>query len=108
MSRLREWNAVMREELGVITWREKLVVIAKITLAVISARRVKRLDVLNRYKVCVRCPLFDRQLKRCRPFTGSRLGCGCYAPYKVIVSDHGWAFLELSPETRQEYSIRCW
>lgn len=32
----------------------------------------------SRIRACYRCPIFDRELKRCRPYTGSPNGCGCF------------------------------
>lgn len=52
---------------------------------------VDRSRFYTRLRICHRCPLFDRGLKRCRPFTGSDLGCGCYVPFKAKCPDPCWA-----------------
>lgn len=44
----------------------------------------------SRMYTCYRCPVFDKSRKICRPYKGSVLGCGCYAPYKALVKDRCW------------------
>ncbi len=52
----------------------------------------------QKIRVCRKCLLFDRTLKRCRPFSGSPLGCGCYVPYMAKVKKHCWGKENLSEE----------
>jgi len=44
----------------------------------------------ERMRKCYNCPIFDKTRKTCRPFEGSVMGCGCYAPYKALVKEHCW------------------
>lgn len=44
----------------------------------------------HRMTVCYRCPIFNKDLKTCRPFPKSAMGCGCYTPYKALVEYHCW------------------
>ena len=42
-----------------------------------------------RYKICLRCMVFDREHRRCRAvdtLTGEKYGCGCYTPFLVVSS----------------------
>lgn len=54
---------------------------------------------------CWKCPLYDRELKRCRPWDGHELGCGCYMPFKALVSKHGWATSRFDPAFAAQF---CW
>ncbi len=38
----------------------------------------------RRMRACMRCPIYDPELKRCQPYTGSPLGCGCFMPLKAL------------------------
>lgn len=35
------------------------------------------------YRTCLKCPLFNRVTRQCRPYPGSPLGCGCWMPLKA-------------------------
>ena len=91
LKRISEWVEVVREEgrevgffsVGWSVLRGALVV-----------GGVSRLEWRRRMGVCLRCPLYDRGMRRCRPWTGSKLGCGCYVPYLGLV--------------RRPYRGGCW
>ena len=80
--RLREWLAVVDEEFKVIGFREVWHMIKGACFRKVDKRVWKR-----RQAACYRCPVFDKTLKRCRPYTGSPLGCGCYTPYRLMSPD---------------------
>lgn len=42
----------------------------------------------RRIRRCMMCPLFDPVHRRCRPFKGSELGCGCYCPLIALFYRH--------------------
>ena len=42
---------------------------------------VERKEWRRRLRVCRKCPVYDFGLKRCRPWSGSKLGCGCFVPF---------------------------
>lgn len=46
---------------------------------------VDRVTWRRRMRHCPKCPLYDRGLHRCRPFTGSEFGCGCFVPFLAMV-----------------------
>ena len=50
----------------------------------------ERREWQRRYRVCLKCPLFDAQLKRCKPFDASERGCGCYVPFSNLFYDECW------------------
>src|ERR1043166_7551532 len=94
--RFSEWTAVVREEarasslprlLGAMlvhAWRNR------------SAGDRRRWRA--RLRVCRRCPIYDRSLRRCRPYTGADVGCGCYVPFLALFSAHCWATENLAEE----------
>lgn len=43
----------------------------------------------RRMRTCYECPVFDPQLKRCRPW-GTDMGCGCYTPYSNMQGNQCW------------------
>lgn len=44
----------------------------------------------HRLFICHRCPIFNKELKICRPFPGSEHGCGCYVPYRALGEGPCW------------------
>ena len=44
----------------------------------------------TRVRICQKCPIYDRSLRRCRPYTGSELGCGCWVPLIALFEDRCW------------------
>ena len=47
----------------------------------------------RRYRICLKCPIYDAKLKRCRPYDGSDEGCGCYVPFSNLVYETCWGRL---------------
>jgi hypothetical protein len=45
----------------------------------------------RRIRVCRKCPIYDRSIKRCRPSNDSDLGCGCYVPFMAAHKKTCWA-----------------
>lgn len=80
-ARIRQWREVIQEE-GRLTWRTWW----NMAIAAIQAtfHPVTRHTYTRRLLTCHRCPLYDRSLHRCRPYTGSTYGCGCFMPYKAL------------------------
>ena len=91
---LREWLAVLRENDTEVTWRTWARMVTGAVQMVL--RPVGRAEFVRRARVCVRCPVFDRELRRCRgPWVGGKpTGCGCYLPW----------FLRI----RRPYARGCW
>lgn len=80
--RLREWLAVVDEEFKVIGFREVWHMIRGACF-----RKVDKRVWFKRQRACYSCPVFDKTLKRCRPYTGAAIGCGCYTPYRLMSPD---------------------
>jgi hypothetical protein len=42
----------------------------------------------DRMRVCMRCPVYDRDLRACyKPLSDGRVvGCGCYCPFKALTA----------------------
>lgn len=89
LSRYRQWREVLREELRVIGWKQRFQLAIDLIGHSLHLRRHKRMR-FRRMRKCYRCPVFDKDLRRCRPFTGSPLGCGCWVPLSALCKDHGW------------------
>lgn len=88
----QEWFRLARRELGSegMTWRRRLRLAVKLLRILIGGLvsrggRVPREVWRRRMRVCRRCPVHDRSTHRCRPYDGSRLGCGCYTPFVAMV-----------------------
>lgn len=53
---------------------------------------VDKITFRRRMRKCQACIVYDRTLKRCRPYSGAEQGCGCYVPFKAVLSGaSGWA-----------------
>jgi hypothetical protein len=86
-SRLGEWVAVLRAERATIPWG------AMLKLAfwyAVGRNRIDSKTALRRYRACNQCPIFDKNLLRCRPYTGSTVGCGCFAVYAIVTKKRCW------------------
>lgn len=100
-SRLVEWAAVMRREHGQLTPGKvvkmvRYAVSASLGLApVVRGKHYRR-----RMRTCYSCPIYDAQLRRCRPYDGHDLGCGCYVPYKARQPGPCWGKEKL-PESSE-------
>lgn len=92
LSRYRQWREVLREELRVLTIMGKLRLAMEIFEVVLNKPTGQPVLKVwsRRMRKCYRCPVFDRSLRRCRPYTGSPLGCGCWMPLAAIFKTHGW------------------
>jgi hypothetical protein len=79
-----EWRRVMAVEVATPKW-------GHIIRLMLSPWRWPRPGVRRfRYRACLRCPVFDRNLRRCRPYNGSAIGCGCYVPYAIAAGQKCW------------------
>jgi len=87
IKRYREWWAVIREEFGGVSFVDKLRLMRGM-LKVLGGKRGE--EVVRKYRSCCRCLLFDRSLRRCRPYSGSSAGCGCYMPFKIMMGGGCW------------------
>lgn len=85
---VKEWIAVIREERGELhVWP-----MVRALLTGYAGRRVWT----RRMRTCQRCPIYDRQFRRCRGprFNGLTTGCGCYVVFQAA--------------TRAPYQRGCW
>ncbi len=94
--RLLEWQECLRQaerKPGVSGYLNML------WLAVASIWRADKRQWRARMRTCAKCPIYDRDLKRCG-VAGTGLGCGCYVVYKALAgtcwlreqgSKQGWS-----------------
>jgi len=87
----REWAAVLQAERRMMTWRSWLKMARGALTPSVSPTAWRR-----RARVCLKCPIYDRELRRCRGpvFGGNPSGCGCYVPWLLKV--------------RAPYPLGCW
>ncbi len=79
LSHWRQWLEVLAEEGRSRSWWS----ILRAILPTLSQGTVSRREYRRRLRACRRCVLWDATLRRCRPLSGSPLGCGCYMPLKA-------------------------
>ena len=103
-SRFRQWRKAVEDELGGLGWGNRLSLLlemANVALwAIVGQRRYPERRVMWRRKLkrCRVCPIYDRVNRRCRPYHGSKLGCGCYVPYLALLKDRCWGDVHFSTE----------
>jgi hypothetical protein len=79
LTRLVEWLNVIDEELQTIGFKELYHMLRGLLRPKVTSKHWR-----SRIKACHSCPLYDPGLKRCRPYTGSPHGCGCYVPFRLL------------------------
>ena len=87
-TRYKEWLEVIRIEYGRATWRDRWNLLLGMLKVVLSGN--KETKFRRKYRSCRGCLLFDPNLRRCRPYTGSEAGCGCYMPFKIALGGPCW------------------
>lgn len=99
--RLGQWGVVFAREMKQSGWGGRLRVAWKVLKGgcgllwqVALGRTVGRAEWRRRMRVCWGCPIYDRELKRCRPMDGHEFGCGCFVPVLALV--------------RRPYPAGCW
>lgn len=97
ITRLWEWEKTLQDELGGVTWCERVKIITsmiKVAIGAIlglSGGAVDKSEWTRRMRCCGKCPIYNKSNRRCRPFKESVLGCGCYMPYAAILKEQCWA-----------------
>jgi len=79
-ARFKEWLEVLKEERKNVGLTQLW---AMLVGALWATSKPDRRGYRRRMRICAKCPIYDRELHRCRPFTGAPVGCGCYMPYKA-------------------------
>lgn len=90
-TRLQEWWAVVQEEGAIMDPKSWW----KMFLGAIHATvftPVKSAEFRKRLRICAKCPIKEPGYWRCRPYTGSTLGCGCYIPFIAKGLHSCWAY----------------
>ena len=85
--RIKEWVRIIKfGKPSVIDWLKMGVVFIKL----LFGKKCDRITWRRRMSKCYTCPIYDPVWKRCRPYTSSELGCGCYAPYSNMLGKECW------------------
>ena len=90
LARYRQWLIVLKEEgkrLNIHDWWGLI----KLALKGIYQNREKGVGFSSKMRRCQRCVIYDAEMKKCRPYDGSDLGCGCYMPFKIALGGECWA-----------------
>ncbi len=90
----KEFRAVLAREQSKLTLWGKLALAVTLIRAALRIGGVRRQQWYDRMKTCLDCPIYDKSLRRCRPFDGSSHGCGCYVPFLALV--------------KKPYKAGCW
>ena len=82
---------MVREEGQFMTFWQKIVMV--FDLVTKSVTVFGKTDHMWRRKmrICRHCIVYDKTMRRCRPYTGADIGCGCYVPFMAKVKKHCWA-----------------
>lgn len=88
--RLHQWLDLLEEEGRYASFWAKIGIIFKIIWAGLRIGGVSRKQWRSRMRVCGKCVIYDKSLKRCAPWTGSQLGCHCYMPFKIAAGGKCW------------------
>lgn len=83
-SRLDDWKSTMDREGRSLSLLGIASLWFKVLLSATRTGGVTRKEWRRRMRICRACPLFDPSLRRCRPFDGSKLGCGCFVPFMAL------------------------
>lgn len=89
--RFREWREVLNEEKKRASLVRLMATMAWTALKGLPHLRENRRQWRSKMRMCRRCPIYDRGLHRCRPYTGSPLGCGCSVFFLALFKRHCWA-----------------
>lgn len=104
--RCAEWLDVIQEEGRVLSWADRLRMGWAMIAAALALGGVSRQLWRARMRACRECPIYDRQMKRCRPQTGHLLGCGCYMPFKALSRTAECWVDEVIPDNDVGWSVR--
>lgn len=84
--RFSQWRDVLEEESN---QSGALALFRSMVWALVTGAYPGRAEWRRRMRTCPGCPVYDRGMKRCRPWTGSPVGCGCFTPFKALVKRKG-------------------
>lgn len=95
----RQWRELLKEEKGAISARTMLYmarVLCRIGWKWLSGNKVAhRASWRAKMRACRKCPVYGRDLRRCRPYSGSKLGCGCATWLIALGQDECWGDIHL-------------
>ena len=89
LRRYRQWWNVLKEEKGRLSLGDWFGLVILALKGITTGE--KGVGFSCKMKKCGRCVVYDLKAKKCRPYDGSDLGCGCYMPFKVALGGGCWA-----------------
>lgn len=98
-SRYAEWQAVLVEEKRSQSLVSLLARMFLVFIKGLPSLKENRRTWRAKMRVCAKCPIYDKALHRCRPYTGSPAGCGCSVIFKAVFSKKCYAD-EVLPELK--------
>ena len=96
-SRFWDWEITLEDELGRVGWLDRVRLLLSMVGVLVwgvwgrESLSVRRVRFRRRMRCCMRCPIYDKVNRRCRPYPGSVLGCGCFMPYAAQLKERCWA-----------------
>jgi len=97
LCRIKEWFVVLK--------LAGASAIPAIIMTLLTAKPVGKRTWRTRMRRCMRCPVYDRMLRRCWASDGDReWGCKCYMPFKALFAEHGWMAETNNPQADKF----CW
>lgn len=86
-----EWREVLIEERKTASLLGLLAKMLWVAIKGLPHLKENRRTWRAKMRVCPKCPIFDKGLHRCKPWTGSPLGCGCSVIFKAVFSKKCYA-----------------
>lgn len=83
--RINEWWAILRLE-----GRSEGVVALLSMIHKAFRFGVTRAEWRTRMRVCIKCPIYNSNLRQCRPTSHRKMGCGCYTPFLAMTKGECW------------------
>lgn len=100
-SRFAEWRDVLNEERKRASLLRLLVEMALVFIKALPHLKENRRLWRSKMRKCQTCPVYDRSLHRCRPYTGSPAGCGCSVWLMALWKKHCWITENLDEQDRR-------
>ncbi len=88
-SRFREWWAIVKLEGGANGILPLFKMLHKGFMLGVGRKRWR-----TRLRTCMKCPIYNKDLRQCRPLWNKKMGCGCYTPFLAMTKGSCWGKVE--------------
>jgi len=83
--RFREWWAIVKLEGGTNGLLPLLKMLHKGFMLGVGRKTWR-----TRLRTCIKCPIYNANLRQCRPLWNDEMGCGCYVPFLAMTRGECW------------------